>query len=247
MDIRYSIFSPLFGLTSLSGATGYNIFQLTSSGLPGIVSSAAHTGLRSLQVPNGTASPTNIYPMPMQVNNLDYPTISSHYNSYFPFGTYALSDRNEYLPFQLNKDKKYIISYWIKSTSYATATTNYTLPDSCGIRINGTFKKMIAKTNIIDGWQKVEAEFDVPSTVSVSEMRLPSQFYIDDVRLFPADANMKAFIYHPVNQKLLATLDENNFSTRYEYDDEGNLVRIKKETEKGIMTVSESRNGHPVN
>jgi hypothetical protein len=63
---------------------------------------------------------------------------------------------------------------------------------------------------------------------------------------------MKAFVYSPVDKrlksaggKLMATLDENNYATMYEYDREGNLVRVKKETAKGIMTVSETRQGNP--
>jgi hypothetical protein len=39
----------------------------------------------------------------------------------------------------------------------------------------------------------------------------------------------------------MAELDENNYSTFYEYDDEGNLMRLKKETERGIMTIKETR------
>jgi len=39
----------------------------------------------------------------------------------------------------------------------------------------------------------------------------------------------------------MAELDENNFATFYEYDDEGGLVRMKKETERGIMTIKENR------
>jgi hypothetical protein len=41
----------------------------------------------------------------------------------------------------------------------------------------------------------------------------------------------------------MAELDENNFATFYEYDDEGILIRVKKETEKGTMTIRESRTG----
>jgi hypothetical protein len=39
----------------------------------------------------------------------------------------------------------------------------------------------------------------------------------------------------------MAVLDENHFATFYEYDDEGNLLRTKKETERGIMTIQETR------
>jgi hypothetical protein len=40
----------------------------------------------------------------------------------------------------------------------------------------------------------------------------------------------------------MADLDENNYTTFYEYDDDGTLIRVKRETERGIKTVKESRN-----
>jgi hypothetical protein len=39
----------------------------------------------------------------------------------------------------------------------------------------------------------------------------------------------------------MAELDENNYATFYEYDLEGGLIRVKKETEKGIFTIQETR------
>ena len=39
----------------------------------------------------------------------------------------------------------------------------------------------------------------------------------------------------------MADLDENNFTTFYEYDLEGNLTRIKRETERGILTIKETK------
>jgi len=39
----------------------------------------------------------------------------------------------------------------------------------------------------------------------------------------------------------MAQLDENNFATLFEYDDEGTPIRVKKETERGIMTLKENR------
>jgi hypothetical protein len=44
-----------------------------------------------------------------------------------------------------------------------------------------------------------------------------------------------------VSLRLMAELDENNYSTFYEYDDDGTLIRVKKETERGIMTLKETR------
>jgi hypothetical protein len=39
----------------------------------------------------------------------------------------------------------------------------------------------------------------------------------------------------------MAELDERNYATFYEYDEEGKLIRVKKETEKGVMTIQENR------
>jgi YD repeat-containing protein len=132
-------------------------------------------------------------------------------------------------------------------TDYSSVDTSY------GVIVNGSIHyPLVKKSNIIDGWQQVEVDFSVPPVVSLLSLKLPVAYNIDDVRIFPANANMKAFVYGPVNpnfhatnEKLMATLDENNFATMYEYDQEGNLVRVKKETPKGIMTVSESRSGNP--
>ena len=52
---------------------------------------------------------------------------------------------------------------------------------------------------------------------------------------------MKSYVYDPISLKLTAVLDENNYATFYEYDQEGTLIRTKKETERGIVTISENR------
>jgi hypothetical protein len=41
--------------------------------------------------------------------------------------------------------------------------------------------------------------------------------------------------------RLMAELDERNYAKLYEYDEEGKLIRVKKETEKGVMTIQENR------
>jgi hypothetical protein len=52
---------------------------------------------------------------------------------------------------------------------------------------------------------------------------------------------MKGFVYDPDDLKLMSELDENNYASFYEYDQEGGLVRVKKETEKGVFTIQETR------
>ena len=138
-----------------------------------------------------------------------------------------------YQPFTLQNDRRYILSYWYKPKGAGGTPNTYAAPAN-----------MMVKSNIIDGWQQLERVITIPSSGTSFTVQLPPNAYLDDIRIMPFDANMKAFVYHPVNQKLIATLDENNFASFYEYDQEGNLIRTKKETEKGIITVMESRSAN---
>jgi hypothetical protein len=63
----------------------------------------------------------------------------------------------------------------------------------------------------------------------------------DDIRFEPFNSSMKSFVYDPATLRLMAELDENNYATFYEYDDDGTLSRVKKETQRGIQTIKETR------
>ncbi|MBS4065890.1 MAG: hypothetical protein KGZ74_15125 [Chitinophagaceae bacterium] len=99
--------------------------------------------------------------------------------------------------------------------------------------------------NIIEGWQRIDQVVTVPAAAAYYEVRLKasvnSATYFDDLRIQPFNSNMKTFVYNPVNLRLMAELDENNYATFYEYDDEGTLIRVKKETVQGIKTIKETR------
>ncbi len=111
------------------------------------------------------------------------------------------------------------------------------------------------KGAIIDGWQQVYADFIIPIEAANMQIRLESRLqgndsnallnaYFDDIRMHPYDGNMKTFVYDPITQRLVSELDENNYATFYEYDQEGGLIRVKKETETGIFTIQETRSGN---
>lgn len=114
-------------------------------------------------------------------------------------------------------------------------------------QINGTNVTMVLKPsgNIIEGWQRIDSVITVPAnTVSykIFFKASPSSItYFDDFRIQPFNSNMKSFVYNAVNLRLMAELDENNYATYYEYDDDGTLIRVKKETERGIKTIKETR------
>ena len=101
---------------------------------------------------------------------------------------------------------------------------------------------------VIEGWQRIYETFVLDKETTKLEMTFVNQdlatnpCYIDDFRIYPFDANMKSFVYHPSSLKLMAELDENNHATFYEYDEEWNLTRVKKETERGVYTLQENQN-----
>jgi hypothetical protein len=141
----------------------------------------------------------------------------------------------------------YIVSAWVKEKAPGVQNaTNYPNP-SITIGFSGaqSFGPFKAKGLIIDGWQRIEREFKVPDNATYISIQLnndgDNEVFFDDVRVFPTRGNMKSFVYDPITKRLMAELDQNNYATMYEYDEEGNRVRVKRETARGIMTVSESR------
>lgn len=98
---------------------------------------------------------------------------------------------------------------------------------------------------IIEGWQRYEQVVNLPAGAVQLSLNLratgTNTVYFDDLRIHPYNATMRSFVYNPSDLRLMAELDENNYATLYEYDDDGTLIRLKKETERGIKTVSETR------
>lgn len=140
---------------------------------------------------------------------------------------------------------KYIISAWVKQGDANPLLTNYTSPS-----LNISFPSVAVTYSfspsgkIIDGWQRIEGIFEVPSgsndlslTLAVDQVAC----FFDDVRIFPFEGSMLSYVYDPITLKLVAEMDERNYAKIYEYDEEGKLIRVKKETEKGIMTIQENR------
>jgi len=152
--------------------------------------------------------------------------------------------------------KTYMISAWVKEAGAPPSKTSYDNPqliikflDASHAPLGPyTVGPISASGIIIDGWQRIESELTIPpntSTAKYIEIILnctTGNCYFDDIRFFPEDGSMKSYVYDPVNLRLVAELDERNYATIYEYDEEGKLVRVKKETERGIMTIKENKN-----
>jgi hypothetical protein len=144
--------------------------------------------------------------------------------------------------------KAVLVSGWVKEAQDCTVPA-YT---GCQVGIvvtlsSGSTQGSIAAPsgNIIEGWQRFEQVVTLPQNATQLSINLQatgnSTVYFDDIRVHPYNANMKSFVYNPINLRLTAELDENNYATFYEYDDDGTLIPLKKETERGIKTIKETR------
>jgi hypothetical protein len=146
--------------------------------------------------------------------------------------------------------KKYVVSAWVSEANSNFGTITYSAPEILVKFIGPNSDISITCTTehpIIDGWQLMEAEITIPAGTTQIELQLKSNgvdSYFDDVRFFPYDGSMKSYVYDPKNLRFVAELDERHFATLYEYDEEGRLMRIKKETERGIMTIQESKSSN---
>ncbi len=141
------------------------------------------------------------------------------------------------------EEGKYHLSIWVKNSTYLPASNKPALELHTDIQSFPFF----AQGPIVEGWQQVTGTFEIPpnnlNTLVLDFSGDLGGRDFDDLRIHPYDASFRSFVYDTRSLKLTYELDDRNFYTKYEYDKEGRLVRIKKETERGIMTVQENRFG----
>lgn len=139
-------------------------------------------------------------------------------------------------------DGKYLLSYWVSADDISDLPNNLIT-----IRVNGSPVTLTSTGNdqAVEGWKRIERKFTIAGGATSIEVLLDNShsdyIYYDDIRIHPVKSSMVTYVYDAITQRLMAQLDDNNYATFYEYDEQGNLVRIKKETERGIMTIQESR------
>ncbi len=200
----------------------------------------AHTGKRSLKIQPGASvsfdllqEPSNFFAFPIYGSNGEVKLGSSSMGIFQPVSSVPL---------------RYVISAWVY---HGPSTCNVELlqspPQVLSFQgLNPVLENMGKPFGpIIDGWRKIEEVVTMTSGWSGGKIEFVNNFgddiYLDDIRIHPFDGSMQSFAYDPFTLRLMATLDERNYAIFYEYDDAGILVRTKRETEKGIITVSEDR------
>lgn len=139
---------------------------------------------------------------------------------------------------------QYIVSAWVKGESQ-NKNASYENPELVVSFIGSPDSYSFAPSGkVIDDWQRIDGIVTVPPTATDIQIALHCQAgtcFFDDIRFVPIKGSMVSYVYDPVTLRLVAQLDERNYATLYEYDEEGKLIRVKKETERGIMTIQENR------
>ncbi|RJQ28680.1 hypothetical protein C4565_03390 [Candidatus Parcubacteria bacterium] len=190
-----------------------------------VTTRAAHTGERSLSV-KGTMA----------------------------FEQFRLFSREEDVP-----KNRYVLSAWVskENTDHATyAATSKRL--GIGVLIGGAISPEGEWTGgrmtlfepsgpIIDGWQRVEGEFDYDYPEDgklgfIFQSGGSEEFFIDDIRIHPKDAALETYVYNPRTLKPIARLDQNNVATRWQYGEDGQLRLVERETLRGWRTMIEHYN-----
>ncbi|WP_431294714.1 hypothetical protein [Pedobacter sp. P26] len=172
------------------------------------------------------------------------PYLTRNNNSEFNLlNNYGLLPRG----FEPVQGNEYVFNVWVKDNQPTNKSVNisayYQVP-----YYNYSYPVTLNFKAVVEGWKLLEGRINTQvSGYPKMDFVLKANYsgiYIDDIRIYPKDALLKSYAYDSRNFKLMAELDENAFATFYEYDDEGSLSRVKKETERGIATIKENRSSY---
>jgi hypothetical protein len=212
-----------------------------------MVTNESHTGLYSLRIlPGSNASISATVDTPAGVS---FPQLT---DTLGPSPNFSFAGQkatgNAVLPsFSPYAGTRIEVGAWVKEADscscHAYTGDHLQLSFTVGGVTSGV--QLSPRGNVIEGWQRYDTLLDIPSGATALTLTLSASptdtTYFDDIRIEPFNAEMKTYVYNPVNLRLMAELDENNYATFYEYDDDGTLIRVKKETERGILTIKETR------
>jgi hypothetical protein len=199
-----------------------------------VTTAKSHSGKYSLEIKNALTM-TRAVTSQGAADGIEQEIVNRHAD-----GRYILIGNELAKGFAPTPGQRYIMSFWVHEGANP--------PDasvSMGLQINGGGNILNGlKCPVVEDWKRVWVDFTLPAnSTSFSLTMTPgaATTYVDDIRIFPYNGQVKSYAYDERSLRLMAEMDENNFATFYEYDDEGMLIRVKKETERGIMTLKEGR------
>ncbi len=150
----------------------------------------------------------------------------------------------------LDSGKAYVLNAWV-SVNNSHVSTPF-LANELGIVVSFRDKNNVLLSTmtalptgpVIEGWQQVRGTFVCPRENAGLDVKFKpgstGTAWYDDLRLHPESGNLKSYVYDLVDYRLKAILDEENFASFFYYDKEGNLYLTKKETSRGVKTITEN-------
>ena len=151
---------------------------------------------------------------------------------------------------QLDSAKTYVVNAWVSVNNMHLLTPQLAEGISLEVILKNKDDQTVLSTSfapqgqIVEGWQQLKGSFVCPDKETTLELNFnPGNavtVWFDDLRLHPELGNMRSYVYDLKDYRLQAVLDEENFASYFYYDEEGNLYLTKKETERGIQTISEN-------
>ncbi|MEM7552430.1 MAG: hypothetical protein AAF363_22295 [Bacteroidota bacterium] len=134
--------------------------------------------------------------------------------------------------------KDYFASVWVYATldnmldnlsiSCKNATTDIEL-----VNTNSSVTNIKASA-----WNLINLTISKEELVEVSKIKLVCEnrntsglAYFDDFRVHPLEASLTSYVYDSFSKELTHILNDNNFYTRFEYDDAGRLIGTYQEIE----------------
>ncbi len=131
--------------------------------------------------------------------------------------------------------KKYRLSAWVHASDLASANCKlYAKLD--GVEVAATTIRN-AEVRKAGDWYQINTSFIIPSTAFNKNLVVgcrhvdnsTTNVFVDDFRFQPVEATMAAYVYDAKTEQISATLDNDNFFTRYQYDVSGRPLRVHRE------------------
>ncbi|MBK9982651.1 MAG: hypothetical protein IPP15_09525 [Saprospiraceae bacterium] len=153
-----------------------------------------------------------------------------------------------YFTKEITAGRSYRVSVWVHKNSPSSASLILSLNgshSSTGIQgdvnIYKNIEKSDASNTMVGDWTLMTSTIDVPIDYlptggSLNDFRAylynpgNSTSYFDDLMIRPMDISITGNVIDEKSGRMLATLDFNNFATRFAYDNEGRISEIWIET-----------------
>lgn len=159
---------------------------------------------------------------------------TGNYSLYIPSGASGFSC--ELFPKQ---SRYYRVSFWVHESGVSNFDLNQV--NWVGNSGDATNHDISSKKTQSGEWYLVDKIIDIENSdrVELEINATGGNIYVDDFRVHPVDASMVSYVYNDFGQ-LSYLLDADNLFTYYEYNVDGKLAKVEKETfRSGVVKIQD--------